>query len=56
MRNYIDPEMKVSKFSLTDIVTTSEGVTEDANLSNIENAQNYLQAKGIELNNIIEFN
>ncbi|GEM_PF-6241717 len=55
MKNYNDPEMTISMFSVSDVVTTS-GVEEDTTKTNIENARAYFASTSVAVGEVLEFN
>ncbi len=55
MKEYTKPNMNIARFSVTDIVTTSDKFNEDPTKMNIENAQKYLQSTGGNPKTVMDF-
>ena len=55
MKEYTKPNMNIARFSVTDIVTTSDKFNEDPTKTNVENAQKYLQSTGGNLKTVMDF-
>ena len=54
MKSYTKPNMNIARFGMTDIVTASE-YQENAGITNVENAQKYLQSTGGNPGNVLNF-
>ena len=54
MKDYTKPSINIARFGMTDIVTASE-YQEDAGITNVENAQKYLQSTGGNPKTVMDF-